>query len=165
MTYKEDDEGHAHFSDESILDIISKVKKIKFHVPSTITAVLQSIHMYIRTHALQLLKHNSLICYGPPLTHTHTHTQLLEIPVAKLKRALTHRLIETAQEKFMSPLSAEQAQYARDAFAKSMYERLFCWLVHRLNASLQNKVRNGAGREGGRGRGRGEERERGRGCS
>ena len=77
--------------------------------------------------------------------------------MAKLKRALTHRLIETAQEKFMSPLSAEQAQYARDAFAKSMYERLFCWLVHRLNASLQNKVRNGAGREGeGEGGGAGE---------
>ena len=40
----------------------------------------------------------------------------------------------------MSPLSLEQAVYAQDAFAKSIYERLFQWLVQRLNASLEKKV-------------------------
>ena len=54
--------------------------------------------------------------------------------------ALTHRSIETLREKFMSPLSVEQAAYARDAFAKAIYERMFRWLVERLNSSLENKV-------------------------
>ena len=54
--------------------------------------------------------------------------------------ALTHRSIETMREKFMSPLSVEQAAYARDAFAKAIYERMFRWLVERLNSSLENKV-------------------------
>jgi len=50
------------------------------------------------------------------------------------------------REKVMSPLTLEQAAYARDAFAKAIYDRLFDWLVRRLNQSLASKVR---GEEGG----------------
>lgn len=66
--------------------------------------------------------------------------QLMRISEANLDLALTHRSIETLREKVMSPLSMEQAAYARDAFAKTIYERLFGWLVMRLNSSLQSKV-------------------------
>ena len=66
----------------------------------------------------------------------------MRISEENMELALTHRSIETLREKFMSPLSVEQAVYARDAFAKAVYERMFRWLVERLNSSLQNKVRS-----------------------
>ena len=64
----------------------------------------------------------------------------MQIPEEKLRVGLTHRSIETQRDKVLSPLTVEQARYARDAFAKAVYERMFTWLVERLNSSLENKV-------------------------
>jgi len=41
-----------------------------------------------------------------------------------------------------SPLTCEQAAYARDALAKGVYNRLFVWIVQHVNASLSRKHNN-----------------------
>lgn len=94
---------------------------IYIHVTSTCIHIPLCI-VYMCLHALSLLP------------------QLLQIPEDKLKVGLTHRSIETQRDKVLSPLTVEQARYARDAFSKAVYERMFTWLVERLNSSLENKV-------------------------
>ena len=56
----------------------------------------------------------------------------------KLTKAFTFKTIEARGEFVTSPLAYDQSSYARDALSKAVYERLFSWLVQKLNHSLKS---------------------------
>lgn len=63
-------------------------------------------------------------------------SNLLRVDHDDLKAALTSRLIDVGKERMFKPLLREEATDARDTLAKSLYDRLFNWLVGKINASI-----------------------------
>ncbi|KAJ1978049.1 class II myosin [Dimargaris xerosporica] len=67
---------------------------------------------------------------------------LLEVDSQLLNKVLTSRVIETHRggrrgSTYEVPLNTVQAMAVRDAYAKSIYERLFEWIVVRINAAMK----------------------------
>ena len=63
--------------------------------------------------------------------------ELLQLPEDELVRAVTIRNIVTAHEKYEKKLTPEQASDARDALVKTLYSKVFLWIVAKINRSIE----------------------------
>lgn len=72
------------------------------------------------------------------ISSTTTAAEMLGIEPDVLKRIITVRHIKTAKENYDVPNNAVQCTQARDAIAKSLYFRLFDWVVKRVNGAIAN---------------------------
>ncbi|KAG6471144.1 hypothetical protein ZIOFF_072245 [Zingiber officinale] len=68
--------------------------------------------------------------------HLKTAAELLMADEKALENSLMKRVIATPDGKITKPLDPQSAALSRDALAKTVYSRLFDWLVNKINSSI-----------------------------
>ncbi|VDK44796.1 unnamed protein product [Anisakis simplex] len=69
---------------------------------------------------------------------------LLGLPLVEFTKAFLRPRIKVGKEFVHKSQNKEQAEFAVEAIGKACYEKMFCWLVGRLNKSLDRTRRTGA---------------------
>ncbi|XP_061746210.1 unconventional myosin-VIIb-like isoform X2 [Nerophis ophidion] len=72
--------------------------------------------------------------------HFSTASSLLEVETSSLANSLTHRSLRTNRERVTKPLDCDQASASRDAFVKAIYNKLFIWIVGKINSVTYKKL-------------------------
>ncbi|XP_076334905.1 uncharacterized protein LOC143238500 isoform X2 [Tachypleus tridentatus] len=80
----------------------------------------------------------------PENTVAQKISHLLGLSVTEMTKAFLKPRLKVGRDNVTKAQTKEQVEFAVEAIAKACYERMFRWLVHRINRSLDKTKRQGA---------------------
>jgi myosin protein heavy chain len=132
------DDGELYRQLLEAMDIMGFTKDEQLSIQKTVSVVLQLGNMQFRQEK------NSDQAVLPDDTVAQKASHLLGIPVTSMVSAFLKPRIKVGREFVNKSQTKEQAEFAVEAISKAIYERMFKWIVQRINRSLDRTKRQGS---------------------
>jgi myosin protein heavy chain len=120
------------------MDIMGFSKDEQTSIYKTISAVLQLGNMQFKQ------ERNTDQATLPDDTVAQKACHLLGVPVTAMTNAFLKPRLKVGRETVTKAQTKDQVEFAVEAISKTLYERMFKWIVQRINRSLDRTKRQGA---------------------
>ncbi|TGZ64912.1 hypothetical protein CRM22_006176 [Opisthorchis felineus] len=132
------DEHQAYRETSEAMDIMGITKEDQMAIFRVISAVLHLGNLDFRQ------ERNSDQATLPDHSVAQKACHLLGIPLVDMTKAFLKPRIKVGKDLVSKAQTKAQVEFAVEAISKSIYERLFLWLVDRINKTLDRTKRPGA---------------------
>jgi myosin protein heavy chain len=131
--------------DKELYRLLVEALEIMGFNPDEVAAVHRIVSSVLLLGNMQFRQErNSDQATLPDNTVAQKICHLLGLPVTEVTRAFLKPRIKVGRDFVTKAQTKEQVEFAVEAISKSIYERLFKWIVARVNKSLDRTKRQGA---------------------